>query len=110
MKIENKENCVVMRNTESNLASFVEKLSQEYNKVVEHNLVLDLSENETITLESLKLFTDLSKTHKKAKKSFVIVAKNINYNKIPVKMTVVPSLQEAQDIIEIEAIERDLGF
>ena len=110
MKIENKENCVVIRNTESNLASFVEKLSQEYNKVVEHNLVLDLSENETITLESLKLFTDLSKTHKKAKKSFVIVAKNINYNKIPVKMTVVPSLQEAQDIIEIEAIERDLGF
>ena len=88
MKIEQAENFVIVQDSKSNIASFVEKFSHEYNKVAEHNLVLDLSENESITLESLKLFTDLSKTHKKAKKSFVIVAKNINYNKIDRKSVV----------------------
>ena len=110
MKIENKENYVIISDTESNIVSFIEEFSQEYNTIAQYHLVLNLFDNESITLENLKLFTDLSKTHKKARKSFVIVAKNINFNKISVKMTVVPSLQEAQDIIEMEAIERDLGF
>ena len=110
MKIEQAENFVIVQDSKSDIASFIENFSHEYNKVSEYNLVLDLSDNNKVSLESLKLLTDLSKTHKKAKKSFVIVAKNINFNKVSVKMTVVPSLQEAQDIIEIEAIERDLGF
>jgi hypothetical protein len=45
---------------------------------------------------------------KKNKKSFVIVASNIDFNKVSDKITVVPTLQEAHDIIEMEEIERDL--
>jgi hypothetical protein len=52
----------------------------------------------------------LSKTHRTAKKSFVIVAEDIDFNSVPVKLVVVPSLLEAHDIIEMEEIERDLGF
>jgi hypothetical protein len=33
-----------------------------------------------------------------------------DYNAVPDKLTVVPSLLEAHDIIEMEEIERDLGF
>ena len=52
----------------------------------------------------------LSAQHKKSKKSFVIVVPDFDYNAIPEKLTVVPSLLEAHDIIEMEEIERDLGF
>ena len=50
------------------------------------------------------------KQHKKGKKSFVIVTSDFDYNAVPDKLTVVPSLLEAHDIIEMEEIERDLGF
>ena len=56
------------------------------------------------------MFSDLSKAHQKGKKSFVIVADGIDFNVVPTKLIVVPSLQEAHDIIEMEEIERDLGF
>jgi hypothetical protein len=48
--------------------------------------------------------------HKKGKKSFVLVVDNVDIDKLPLKMTVVPTLMEAHDIIEMEEIERDLGF
>jgi hypothetical protein len=40
----------------------------------------------------------------------VFVAENIDFNEIPDYLLVVPSILEAQDIIEMEEIERDLGF
>ena len=42
--------------------------------------------------------------------SFVIVATNVSIDEIDEKLIVVPTLQEARDIIEMEEIERDLGF
>ena len=48
--------------------------------------------------------------HKKNKKSFVIVISDFDFNAISDKLIVVPSLLEAHDIIEMEEIERDLGF
>ena len=38
------------------------------------------------------------------------IVKDTYYNAVPDKLTVVPSLLEAHDIIEMEEIERDLGF
>jgi hypothetical protein len=52
----------------------------------------------------------LSKKHKKEKKSLVLVTDAIDFNAVPTTVTVVPTLLEAHDIIEMEEIERDLGF
>jgi hypothetical protein len=51
----------------------------------------------------------LSKLHKKAKNHLLSLL-DFDYNAVPAKLTVVPSLLEAHDIIEMEEIERDLGF
>ena len=48
--------------------------------------------------------------HKKAKKSFIIVTSDLDHNAVSEKLAVVRSIQEAHDIIEMEEIERDLGF
>ena len=39
-----------------------------------------------------------------------MVVSDIDFNAVPNKLTVVPSNLEAHDIIEMEEIERDLGF
>ena len=40
----------------------------------------------------------------------MIVAENIDFNDVPASLLVVPTLLEAHDMIEMEEIERDLGF
>jgi hypothetical protein len=49
-------------------------------------------------------------TFDKGKKSFIIVAENIDFNSVPKSLVVVPSVLEAHDIIDMDEIERDLGF
>jgi uncharacterized protein YpuA (DUF1002 family) len=72
------------------------------------NLIVDISSNHNISLKDINSFLPISKLFKKNKKSFVIVTSNIDFNKVSDKITVVPTLQEAHDIIEMEEIERDL--
>jgi hypothetical protein len=40
----------------------------------------------------------------------VLVIADFDFNKVSHKINIVPSVQEAHDIIEMEIIERDLGF
>ena len=110
MKVDHKGHFIFIQDTQNDVALFLDKVTAQYNSFSSYNIVLDLSKNANVLLQDIRLFDTLSKTHKKAKKSFVVVAANVDYNKISPKITVVPSLQEAHDIIEIEEIERDLGF
>ena len=74
------------------------------------NLVIDLLKYEDLTLDQLVEFIKLSNYQRGNKKSYVFVNKGIDYDLIPDEMLVVPTVQEAGDIIEMEEIERDLGF
>lgn len=74
------------------------------------NVIVDLSRLTELTLSDLLSFQDLSDNHTKTKCSFVIVNDAINHIELPESLHVTPTLQEAKDIIEMEEIERDLGF
>ena len=74
------------------------------------NLILDFSSIINIDLNKILLFSQLSETHRNNNKSFVIVCKGIEFDEIPDEIVAVPTLKEAEDIIEIEDIERDLGI
>ena len=50
------------------------------------------------------------KSHKIGNKSIIIVSDVIDFNKVPNSLLVVPSVLEAHDMIEMDEIERDLGF
>ncbi len=110
MKVEEKGHTIVIRDTEGNIESFLEKVTAQHNSYKNHNLILDVTQDESTSIASLKLFSPLSKTHKKGKKSFVIVANAIDFNSVPASLLVVPTQLEAHDMIEMEEIERDLGF
>lgn len=110
MKVDHKGHTTIIKDTEGNTETFLKKLTDQYNTFKETNLVLDITHDKSVDLDAIKLFKDLSKTHKKAKKSFVIVADGIDFNDVPESLLVVPTLLEAHDMIEMEEIERDLGF
>ena len=110
MKVEQKGHTTIIRNTQGNTADFQAKLVHEYHSFKSKNLILDLSHDKEIAMKDIKSFVDLTKLHKKAKKSLVLVTDTIDFNAVPVSVTVVPTLLEAHDIIEMDEIARDLGF
>jgi len=109
MKITQKEHTIIIKDTKDNWSNFITSITKQFNTFKTHNIVLDLTSS-SIDLSNLKEFFELNKMFKKQKKSFVLVIENIDYNSVPSKIIVVPTLQEAHDIIEMEEIERDLGF
>jgi hypothetical protein len=110
MKVDQKKHTITIKDTQGDFTSFLMKITHQYKTFEKHNIIIDLLHHKDLTVDDVKLFLPLSKQHKKAKKSFIIVISDLDYNAVPDKLTVVPSLLEAQDIIEMEEIERDLGF
>lgn len=110
MKVERKGHTTTIKNTQYKTAEFHQKFNNEFNSYKANNLIIDLTFDKSLTMADLKLFLEMAKSQKKEKKSLVLVADGINFNDVPVKLTVVPTLLEAHDIIEMEEIERDLGF
>lgn len=110
MKVDHKGHTVIIKDTEGNSEIFLQKVTDQFNTYKESNLILDISHDKSVDIKAIKSFVDLSKQFKKEKKSFVIVAEGIDFNKVPAALHVVPTVLEAHDLIEMEEIERDLGF
>jgi hypothetical protein len=110
MKVTTKGHTIIIKDTEGDIVQFLDKVNSQYHSFKDSNLILDISQDKTVDVKSIKIFTDLAKQHKKAKKSIVFVVNDIDFNKIPVSIIVVPTQLEAQDLIEMDEIERDLGF
>jgi hypothetical protein len=109
MKVEEKGHTVTLKDTQGDFNAFREKVTAEYNSFKDKNIILDLSLND-IGPDEILSFLQLSNKHRKSKKSFVLVANDVDFNEMPDEMVVVPTTLEANDIIEMEEIERDLGF
>lgn len=110
MKVDQKANHTIIKDTKEDCELFLEKLTKELSVFKSQNVIIDLSHNSKVNNAVVKQFVAVSKLHKKNKKSFVIVAKDIDFTAVPASLTVVPTILEAKDIIEMEEIERDLGF
>jgi hypothetical protein len=110
LKVEQKGHTVTIKDTQGDLDSFRLKLTNEYKTFQKNNIIVDIRMYKTLLVKDIQIFLPLSKTHKKAKKSFIILTSESDLNAVSDKLAVVRSLQEAHDIIEMEEIERDLGF
>jgi hypothetical protein len=95
---------------DNTLELFFSELKEKISTFSSSNLILDFSEIVNTDVTKILLFSPLSGKHKDRNKSFVIVSEGINVEEIPEDLGVVPTLQEAIDIVEMENIERDLGI
>ena len=53
---------------------------------------------------------DLSTNHRGNGTSFVLVCNEVDIDEVPDEICIAPTFEEALDILEMDAIERDLGF
>lgn len=82
-----------------------------YKNMHQQNIVIDLSAFEALKTKHVLEFSELNAYNKeKVLKSFVVVVGTMSVSKIPDDIATAPTLQEALDIVEMEEIERDLGY
>ncbi|HET8808992.1 MAG TPA: ribonuclease Z [Flavobacteriaceae bacterium] len=110
MKRIEKGNYIILEDEKDDVKNFASFLIKYYNSFQNENVVVNILKYGQLSLEELLSFLKLSDKHRKAKKSFVIVNDTINIDPVPEEMIVVPTLREAEDVIQMEDIERDLGF
>jgi hypothetical protein len=113
MKVKEKGHTLIITSNEGTLVEFIEKLEQQYeSSLVDANLVIDLTTaSYTVTEEEIEQFESLAIQHmEEANKSFIIVIESIDFNEFDGDLIIAPTLQEAHDLIEMDEIQRDLGF
>ena len=103
-------NISIITQEKASIIELVKKLDIMYNRFQNDNIIVSLTSLNPISLEEIVEFLQVSNKHRKAKHSFVIVTDKINLDETPDEIIVVPTIQEAYDIIEMEEMERDLGF
>lgn len=104
------DNHVLLIDEHDNLKGFASFLSGIWEQFHGKNVIIDLTKYKTATLDEFLSFLLLSNKHRATKQSFVMVNDSRNMDDIPEELMIVPTYQEAKDVIEMEEIERDLGF
>lgn len=110
MKVTEKEGYKILEDEKDNVAEFASFLESMHKNFKDDNVVIDILKYGELELQELLKFLKLSNKHRQGKKSFIIANDAINIDHVPEELIVVPTLDEAGDIIQMEEIERDLGF
>jgi len=109
MIIDRVEGTAVITQEEPVLSVFIEQIQEQYSAFKNDQLIISVSSLHKIEAQHLAQFLSVSNAHRALNKSFVIVA-DVDYESVPDELVVVPTMQEAYDMIEMESIERDLGI
>ncbi|GGD23053.1 ribonuclease Z [Hyunsoonleella pacifica] len=110
MIIDKRGNITIITQEKVTVVELVKKLEALYPKFKNGNIITVLTSLEKINIADITEFLQISNIHRGKKHSFVIVSDKIDLDKIPEELIVVPTQQEAFDIIEMEEMERDLGL
>ncbi|ARV13397.1 ribonuclease Z [Gilvibacter sp. SZ-19] len=111
MTVKEQDTFLLLTDDYNDPKDFADFLTREVPKSYgDKNLVIELTKYADFTLGHLLHFLKVSNEHRAKKLSFVMICTDVPVDDIPFEMVVVPTLTEAADIIEMEAIERDLGF
>lgn len=106
MEIKKNENYTFISIDKESFNEFKENIDN----LKTNHLILEISENLNISKEEISLFLKIATDFNTIGISFVIIKLKFNSDDFPEIVNIVPTHQEAEDILEMEAIERDLGL
>ncbi|MBD0778876.1 ribonuclease Z [Maribacter sp. ANRC-HE7] len=92
------------------IQEFLKNLESGYNKIKNDNIIINLFSFSKLSSGDILEFLPISNRHRDTKKSFVLVTDKVSFDEVPEELSVVPTIREAKDIIEMEEIERDLDL
>lgn len=110
MIIDQNGNVSIITQEKATVIELVKKLQALYPKFKNNNIIIVLTTLEKLKSKDIVEFLYISNIHRADKQSFIIVSDKVDLDDIPDEIVVVPTIQEAYDIIEMEDMERDLGF
>ena len=110
MKTSRKENYILIEKGDDSFTDFASELTTHHADLKNDNIVIDLRNLPDTSSEHLLAFMELSNIHREDGKSFVLVNDAVSIDELPEELIVVPTLQEAEDMIQMDEIQRDLGF
>ncbi|MCK8520319.1 ribonuclease Z [Aquimarina sp. D1M17] len=100
----------IITQEKTTIVEFVKRLEDAYDSLKNDNIIINLFSLKDISIDDINEFLRVSNKHRASNHSFVIVTERISYDEAPDEITIVPTLQEAYDLVEMEEIERDLEF
>ena len=86
---------------------FLYFLDEIYSKIKNKNIILNFNNN-ILKADFLNKITDFAVSHQKMNLSFVIVSLSLIPDIVPELLVCSPTLKEAEDLIEMDIIQRDL--
>ncbi len=110
MTVHKNNGTALVRKVGVGFPEFLDGLKEVYPTLKEHHIVLDLLALPELSPDDLYLIVPVSEGHKARGKSFVLVTDQLSYDEVPDELTVAPTVEEANDVIEMEDIERELGL
>ena len=110
MQIKEAPNYTLITSDENSLSEFQKSVFQKINDFETVHLILQISEDINIENKEFLLFLSVAEQKKENGTSFVLVNTTVSADDYPENLNIVPTLQEAEDILEMETIERALGF
>lgn len=110
MLITKKDTYTLISSDENSLKEFQNSLDDKVNELEKEHLILHISEDINVDNKDFLLFLNIAEQKQQNGTSFVVINSSINVDDFPENLNIVPTLQEAEDILEMEAIERELGF
>lgn len=110
MQIQKKESYIHLKSNENRFQDFYNSYLKEQDKLEKEHLIIEVSKDIKASTKDFLLFLDIAAQKKENGTSFVILNAAIDVDDFPETLNIVPTLQEAEDIIEMENIERALGF
>lgn len=110
MNIKNKESYILISSDENSFSEFYTLLLEKLPNYKKQHIVLNISDTISTNKEDFLLFLDIATQKMVEKTSFVIISESVNMDDYPEDFNIVPTLIEAEDIIEMENMERELGF
>ena len=110
MKFEIKDTTVIIYQNKQISSDFFKSFDFNYHKFHFNNIILIIDETQNSEPDFVNTVFKLTKSHLLHKKTFVVVAPKWSQSDISEDIVCVPTLQEALDLIEMDEMQRDLGF
>ena len=108
MIIDKQESVTIITKQNETFNEFFKNVEDAYDTFKNDHIIVNIFDIHKLIAHDINIFLPLSQKHKASKHSFVIVNDKIAIEEINEHISLVPTLEEAQDIIEMENIERDL--
>ncbi len=110
MIITEKNNYISVNIDEKMFSDFIAEFENNFTKIDNHNIIIEINNKFNLNKEEILLFLPYAEQQQQNGMTFVIVISDIEIDEFPENFNIVPTLQEAEDVLEMEEIQRDLGF